>query len=161
MDEFIARTGLQTSLNAPTNFFSGDHFLAKRSQASVGILGDRNALIANAFHQVSEWMVGNAFQPDAGDFVASTTIKQTGASVLWTWRLTSQNAWNSGGAYTRNEFPGMGRIDNITYVGMGLNRQFQPRLFDSLNYRRQRGDSNKSEFNYTENVVFARLIMRF
>ncbi len=91
----------------------------------------------------------------------SNTIIQTGTSVLWNWRMTAQNAWNLGAAYSRNESPDTGRIDNLTYVGMGLTRQFQPRLSGSLNYRRQQNDSNQSASSYTENAVFATLQMKF
>ncbi len=160
VDDYIARTGLPSGLSAPINFFSSELFLVKRWQASVGILGVRNVLIANVFQEVSEALVGNTVQAGAGDFVTSNTIKQTGASLLWNWRLTAQNAWNLGVAYSRNELPEIGRIDNLTYVGMGLTRQFQPRLSGSLNYRRQHNDSNQNAFSYTENAVFATLRLR-
>ena len=106
-------------------------------------------------------MIANSVQPSTGDFAASNTVIQTGTSLLWNWRITAQNAWNLGGAYGRNEFPGSSRIDNLTFLGMGLTQQFQPRLYGSLNYRRQQNDSNQSGFSYTENAVFATLRMRF
>ena len=161
VEDFIARTGLPQGLSAPTNFFTNQLFLVKRWQASAGILGVRNVLIANVFKETSEALIANSVQPSTGDFAASNTVIQTGTSLLWNWRITAQNAWNLGGAYIRNEFPGSSRIDNLTFLGMGLTQQFQPRLYGSLNYRRQQNDSNQSAFSYTENAVFATLRMRF
>jgi uncharacterized protein (PEP-CTERM system associated) len=156
VEEFIARTGLPPSLNAPTNIFSSQLFLVKRWQASTGLLGVRNVLIANVFKEISEGLVGDLVLPNAPN--AGT---QTGTSLLWNRRMTAQNALNLSGAYSRNEIPSTGQINHLTYVGMGLTRQFQPRLFGSLNYRRQQNDSNFSGSDYTENAVFATLQMRF
>lgn len=161
VEEFIARTGLPPSLSAPVNFSSTQLFLVKRWQASAGILGVRNVLIANVYEETREGSVGDVVLPGTGDFTTSNTIRQTGASLQWNLRVTAQNAWNLGGAYSRNEFPGTSRIDNLTYIGIGLTRQFQPRLSGSLNYRRQHNDSNQSVSGYTENAVFATLQMKF
>jgi uncharacterized protein (PEP-CTERM system associated) len=156
VEEFIARTGLPPSLNAPLNIFSTQLFLVKTWQASAGILGVRNVLIANVFQAASEPLVGNLVLP-----TAPNTVTQTGTSLLWNWRMTAQNAWNLGGAYTRNEFPGSGQINNLTSVVVGLTRQFQPRLSGALNYRRQQNGSNQSASSYTENAVLATLQTRF
>jgi uncharacterized protein (PEP-CTERM system associated) len=156
VEEFIARTGLPPSLSAPINIFTTQLFLVKTWNASAGILGVRNVLIANVFGLTSEGL--------AGDFVLPTapnTSIQTGTSLLWNWRMTERNAWNLAAAYSRNESPNTGQINNLTYVGMGLTRQFQPRLSGSLNYRRQQNDSNFSGSDYTENAVFATLRLGF
>jgi len=156
VDEFIARTGLPPSLSAPINVFSTQLFLEKRWNASAGILGARNVLIANVFGLTSDGLAGDLVLP-----TAPNTSIQTGTSLLWNWRMTARNAWNLAGSYSRNESPNTGQIDNLTYVGMGLTRQFQPRLSGSLNYRRQQNDSNFSASDYTENAVLATLQMRF
>ena len=156
VEEFIARTGLPPSLSTPINIFTTQLFLQKAWNASAGILGNRNVLIANVFKVTTEGLVGDLVLPNAPN-----TGIQTGTSLQWNWRMTAQNAWNLGVAYSRNETPGTGQIDNLAYVGMGLTRQFQPRLSGSLNYRRQQNDSNVSASSYTENAVFATLKLRF
>lgn len=161
VDEFIAQTGLPQSLNAPLNFFSNQLFLVKRSHASAGVLGVRNVLIANVFRETREVLAGGLVLPGGGDFAASGTIVQTGTSLVWNWRMATQTAWNLRGAYTRNDFPDTGQINRLVYVGMGLTRQFQPRLSGSLNYRRQQNDSNQGALVYTENAVSATLQLRF
>jgi uncharacterized protein (PEP-CTERM system associated) len=156
VEEFIARTGLPPSLSAPINIFTTQLFLVKTWNASAGILGVRNVLIANVFGLTSEGL--------AGDFVLPTapnTSIQTGTSLLWNWRMTARNAWNLAAAYSRNESPNTGEISYLTNVTMGLTRQFQPRLSGSLNYRFQQNDSNFSASNYTENAVFATLRLGF
>jgi uncharacterized protein (PEP-CTERM system associated) len=161
VEEFIARTGLPPSLGAPVNFFSDQLFLAKRWQASAGLLGVRNTLLANVFTQTREVLLGGVVRPGTGDFAASNSIRLTGASLAWNWRETARNTWNLGVGYTRNEFLDSNRADDLGYVRMGLTRQFQPRLSGSLNYRRQQNESNISGADYTENAVFATLRMRF
>jgi uncharacterized protein (PEP-CTERM system associated) len=160
VEQFIARTGLPPGLGAPVDFFSTDLFLVKRLQASAGILGAKNVLIGNVFKESREALIGNLVLPGTGDFAASNTIRQTGTTLLWNWRVTVRNALNLRGAYGRNEFPDIGRIDHLTYIGMGFTRQFQSRLFGSLNYRQQHNDSNQSQFDYTEHAVFASLQLR-
>ena len=161
VEQFIAQTGLPQSLNTPLNFFSNQLFLVKRSHASAGILGVRNVLIANVFKETREVLAGGLLLPGGGDFAASGTIVQTGTSLAWNWRVTAQTAWNLNGAYTRNEFPASGQINKLVYVGMGLTRQFQPRLSGSLNYRRQQNESDQGALEYVENAVSATLQMRF
>jgi uncharacterized protein (PEP-CTERM system associated) len=161
VEEFIARTGLPPRLGAPVNFFSDQLFLVKRWQASAGFLGVRNTLVANAFAETREVLFGGAVGPGTGDFAASNSIRATGASLAWNWRVTARNAWNLGAGYTRNEFLDSNRVDDLTYIRMGFTRQFQPRLSGSLYYRRQQNESAQSAFSYTENAGVATLQMKF
>jgi uncharacterized protein (PEP-CTERM system associated) len=156
VEEFIARTGIPPSLNEPINIFATQLFLVKRSIASAGILGVRNVVIANVFGQTSEGIAGDLVLPT----VPNTSI-QTGTSFLWNWRMTPRTAWNLAAAYRRNESPNTGEIAYLTNVTMGITRQFQSRLYGSLNYRRQQNDSNFVGSDYTENAVFATLQIRF
>ncbi len=156
VEEFIARTGLPPSLSAPINIFTTQLFLVKSWNASAGILGVSNVLIANVFGSTSEGLAGDLVLP-----TAPNASIQTGTSLLWNWRVTARNAWNLAAAYRRNESPNTGEIAYLTNVTMGLTRQFQPRLSGSLNYRRQQNDSNFAGSDYTENAVSATLRMRF
>ncbi len=161
VEEFIARTGLPPNLSSPLNFFSERLFRTKRWQASAGLLGVRNTLLANVYRETRDSLFPGLIQPGAGDFAASNGIRVTGASLVWNWRVTPQNTWNLGTGYTQNEFSDSNRVDDLSYIRMGLTRQFQPRVFGSLNYSRQRNQSNQSAFSYTENAVTAVLQMRF
>lgn len=161
VEDFIARTGLPPSLSAPVNFFSSQLFLVKRWQASAGIEGVRNLLIANVFRETRARLFGNLVLSGTGDFAASNTITQAGTSFLWSLRVTPLTTWNLDSAYSRNEFVDTSRVDKLAYIRMGFTRQFQPRLSGSLSYRRQENDSNQSAFSYTENSALATLLMTF
>jgi uncharacterized protein (PEP-CTERM system associated) len=156
VEEFIARTGLPPSLSDPINIYTTQLFLEKRWNASAGIVGVKNVLIANVFGLTSEALAGDLILP-----TAPNTSIQTGTSLLWNWRMTARNAWNLAAAYRRNESPNTGEIAYLTNVTMGFTRQFQPRLSGSLNYRFQQNDSNFSASEYTENAVFASLRLGF
>jgi len=156
VEEFIDQTGLPPGLNGPTNAYVNQLFVNKNLTASVGILGVRNVLLAFAFDQTNEGLVGNTVISDA-----PLANRQTGASFVWNWRITARNAWNLSGSYTRNQTPSIGQIYNAAVVSMGLSRQFQPRLSGSLSYRRQQGEANVAVTDYTENAVFATLRIRF
>lgn len=160
VQEFIARTGLPASLSDSINFFSTQLFLAKRWQASTGLLGVRNVVILDVYRESRDALVGNLVLPGAGDFATSNNIIQTGASVLWNFRLSALDAWNMRASYSRNEFPGLQEIDHFIYLGMGFSRQFDPRFFGSLNYRNQHSYSNIAT-SYTENAVIASVQYRF
>lgn len=162
VEEYMARTALPPGLSGPTNFLTSELFLSKRWQTAVGLLGVRNILIANAFREerelLSDITTGTA---GAGDFSNNNRVDQTGASLQWTWRMTGQNSltWTAG--RTRSEFSDTGRVDELAYLGLGLSRQFEPRLVGSINYRRQENDSTIESSTYTENAVFATIQKRF
>lgn len=156
---FITQTGLPPSLIVPLNFFTSTPFVLKRWQASFGIQGVRNTVLTNLFVETREATAGG--QPGAGDFAASPDAKQTGASLVWNLRLTANAASNVSVGYTRNEFPGLSREDDLKFIRLSLTRQFQPKVSGSLTYRRLENDSNQPGAGYTENAVSASLSMRF
>lgn len=155
VDNFIARTGLPPSLASPVNFFTTQLFVAKRWQASVGILGVRNVVIANIFSEDRDGLAGELVLPNSPN---ATT--QTGTSVTWNWRMTQKNSLNASGAYIRVETPFINQVDRYSYAGLSLTRQFQPKLTGTLGYR---GQQNNPELGsgYTENVGYASIRMQF
>ena len=161
VEEFISRTGLPTSLSTPVNFFSDQLFLVKRWQASVALQGVRNTLVANAFTEMREVSFAGLILPGTGDFAASNSIRQTGASLAWNWRATARTAWTLSMVHTRSEFPASNRVDDLTYAQIGLARQLQPRLTGSLYYRWRQNDSSQSVSSYTENAAGAILRLKF
>jgi uncharacterized protein (PEP-CTERM system associated) len=155
VENFIARTGLPPSLASPINFFTTQLFIAKRWQASVGILGVRNVVIANVFNEDKDGLAGDLVLPNSPN-----ATKQTGTSLAWNWRMTPKNTLNTSGAYIRVETPFLGQVDRYSYAGLSLTRQFQPRLTGALGYRRQQNDPEFGS-GYTENVGYASIRMQF
>jgi len=171
VEDFIARTGLPPDLSAPINFYTNQIFLLKRWQASVSLLGVRNALIGGLFKDTREALPGTLLLPGAGDFSLSDTIIQTGGSIVWNHQFSARTALNVGATYSRHEFLNTGRLDTVT-TGAGrldkvrtgtvtLTHQLKSRVSGSLAYRRRDNQSNLDTANYTENSVTASLQMRF
>jgi uncharacterized protein (PEP-CTERM system associated) len=159
VQNFISQNGLPPSLTIPLNFFTNQFFLVKGWRGSFGILGIQNSIIANVFTQTStSTAVG---QLGTGDFSQSNNTKQSGGSLLWTTRISSQTSSNVNASYTRNESPGLNREDNLKNINLILSHQFQPRLSGSLTYRWLQNSSNVSGAGYTENAVVAAVNMRF
>jgi uncharacterized protein (PEP-CTERM system associated) len=161
VQEFIARTGLPPSLGAPVNFFSDLLFRQRSWLGSLGIRGARNTLLANVFWAARDVLLGGVILPVSGDFAASNSIRLTGASLAWGWRVTAQNTWNVTAGHTRDEFIDSGRVDDLSYVVTGLTRQFQPKLSGSLHYRWLQRESTISALSYSENAAIAALEMKF
>lgn len=158
--EFISRTGLPASLNAPVNFFTDQLFLRKRWNASLALQGARNVVLANVFRETRELVFG-VLPVIGGDFALSSAIRMTGGGLAWNWRVTARSAFNATAAYTRNEFLDGGRTDDFVSLQAGLTRQFQPRLSGSLYCRRQERQSTVPGTEYVENAAIASLRMTF
>ena len=161
VEEFIARAGLPPNLGAPIDFYTNQLFLQKRWQASVGLLGVRNTLIASIFKDTREALPTTLTLLSAGDFAVSDTVIQTGGSLVWNHQISARNSLNVGAAYSRYEFPDTGRVDRYVNGGVSLTRQLRPRTSGSLGYRWQQNSSNFDGAEYKENAVFATLTMRF
>jgi uncharacterized protein (PEP-CTERM system associated) len=159
VENFISRGGLPPSLTVPLNFFTTTPFLEKRWLASFGIQGVRNTVLTSVFRQTRDATATG--QPGAGDFTLSQNTRQTGVSLLWILRIAPQTTSNASAGYTRNEFPGLSREENLKFIRLGLTRQFQPRLSGTLSFHRLQNDSDQSGGSYTENAVSAALNMGF
>jgi len=161
VDDFVSRTGLPPDLSAPINFYTTQLFLLKRWQASLGLLGVRNALIGGIFRDSREALPGVLPQTGGGDFAVSDTVIQTGGSLVWNHQISARSALNVGATYSRNEFLNTGRLDKLGTGGVGLTHQLKPRVSGSLSYRRRKNDSNLDTADYKENSVTASLQVRF
>jgi uncharacterized protein (PEP-CTERM system associated) len=160
-DDFIARTGLPPDLSAPINFYTNQLFLLKRGQASLGLLGVRNALIGGVFRDSREALPGSLAFTGAGDFAVSDTVIQTGGSLVWNHQFSARSALNVGGTYSRNEFLNTGRTDRLATAGVSLTHELKPRTSGSIAYRRRQNGSTLDTASYKENSVIASLQVRF
>lgn len=155
---FISRNGLPTSLNGPVNFFTNVPFLQKRLQASFGILGVRNTVLASLSTVTREALTPG--QPGEGDFAQSEKTRQTGATALWTSRISARTSSNFTVSISRNDFLATGREDTQKFVKLGLTHEFLPKLSGSIYYRWLQNDSSNG-VEYIENAVSASLRARF
>ena len=157
---FMDQNGPPPSFGAQVGFNVSVPYLVKRLQGSIGIRGVRNTMFANLFTQSRE-AKGPLDQPGAGDFEQSARIKDSGASVLWTSRLSAQTAFYLNVGFTRNEFVATGFVDKQKFIRLGMTRQFHPRLSGTVSYHRIQNDSSNNAAAYTENAVSAALTVRF
>jgi uncharacterized protein (PEP-CTERM system associated) len=159
VENFISQNGLPPSLAVPLNFVTTTPFLQKRLQASFGIQGVRNTVLANVYTQRREATAPG--QAGAGDFAQTPNTRQNGTSLLWSLRITGQTTSNVHVGYTRSEFTSTNRDDNLKFIRLGLTRRFDPRVSGSLSYRRLENDSSQGASSYTENAVTAGLVLRY
>lgn len=153
-------SGLPPTLSVPLEFLTDSLFQEKRLQATVGFQGVKNTITTNVFSSDR-----NAITTAAGgalaDFNASRNIKQIGASVAWSWRLSPTLASNTGLSFTRSNFTDLNRTDRLTSFRIGLSKEFSPKMNGALNLSRLRNDSSLGSISYTENSLSATLGMRF
>ncbi len=151
--------GLPPTTTQPINFVTESAFLEKRWNGTFGIQGVRNTVMANVFSLQREAV--SSSQSGLGDFSSTSSVKQIGASLLWSSRLAVNLTSNVSLGYTRSDYATLNAVDNLSYVRAGLSQQFSPKLNGSLNMSRLKNDSSRAGSNYTENQVSATLGMRF
>ena len=156
---YIAQNALPQNTIVPLNFLTSQNFLIKQLRGSLGIQGARNTVVGSAFTSTREAETSGL--PASGDFAQSSTTKQTGATLTWSLRVTSQTAANLSLTYTLNEFPATRREDELKQLRFGFNHQFSPRTSAGLNLRRSVSESNQAGAGYTENAVAALVNIRF
>jgi uncharacterized protein (PEP-CTERM system associated) len=160
VQKFISDANLPPSLLVPQDFYSTQVFLVKRWDGSVGLQGVRHTVLANAYTQTQDSQSASV-SVNAGDFATSNNIKQSGASVTWSWRVTPYDSSNVSLAYSRNELLATGREDKTKHLRVSLLHQFDRNLSGSLNFRRLQNESSVPGSEYTENAVSAQLQMNF
>jgi uncharacterized protein (PEP-CTERM system associated) len=162
VQQAITQNGLPANLLVPVDFFTNQVFLAKTWEVGVGLLGARHILFTNFYSTTRETQQAGVSTIGAGDFALSDTIKQTGVSGTWSWRVNPLDSVNLTLGYSRNKFPGIGREDDLTYFYWSYYHQFGRKLTGVLNYRRLNSDSNLGGAgSYTENAVMGSLRMTF
>ncbi len=160
VQNFMTQTGLPPSLTQPVNFVTESAFLDKRLQATFGIQGIRNTVMANAYSQIRESL--STATSGAGDFNTSSNTKQTGASLVWSSRLTANLASNVSAGISRTQFLSLtSGADRMGYVRFGLTRQFHPKVSGALDIHRVKNESDRAGAGYAENSVAASLNVRF
>ena len=160
VNDFIAVSGLPPTLITPVSFFTNQFYLNKTWNASAGLQGPRHTFLVNAFETTRESQsVG--LPADAGDFAGSSTVKQTGGGIVWTWRVTPVDSSTMSVGYNRTETPGLAREDERRYFRATYVHQFTPKMTGSLMYHRLDNESNSPSSGYLENQVSALLQMKF
>lgn len=163
----ILGQGASGAFANPNNFLSNRLFLQKRFQASVAMNGTRNTLVFRLFN-----MTRQAYSPesvdvglvDTADLSLLNHTRQSGATGLWSYRISRLTTANINLGYTRFSYLGAGRQDDMMLFSTGIMRQLpeiMPNLVGTLQVRHNMRTSTLAGANYHENAGIATLSMSF
>ena len=164
VDSFIRNTGLPASLSDSINYFTNRFFLQKRLQVSVAFNSAKSTLVLSAFDALREAQTVQGMDSlllGAGNLTLNDNTKQTGGNALWNWRLSPRTNLNVSTGYTKSRSISSGITDTNRTIGLGMTRQFRPKLNGAVNLRHNERDTTQSGGNYRENSIFATLHMTF
>jgi len=102
VDNLIRDRGLPQTLNGPVNLYSQQVTLQEQVSATFGLLGARNTVFFNVFYLKSTPIAGSgqALPPILAGFNTNDNA-QTGASAVWTHKLTELLSFNGSLNWTR------------------------------------------------------------
>ncbi len=167
IDDAIERGSLALRVPAYLSYFTNRYILQKRLVASVALNSAKSTLIVSAFNSLQEaqttqdvdilllGMFGTTNQ------ALNDKTKQTGGNALWSWRLSPRTNVNVSAGYARSRSISAGITDTNRTIGLGMTRQFRPKLNGAVNLRHNERDTTQSAGNYRENSIFATLHMTF
>lgn len=164
VDAFIRDAKLPASLSDSINYFTNRYFLQKRLQASVALNGIKNTLVLSMFNTLREAQTAQEMDSTllgSNSLALNDETRQTGANLLWNWRITPRTSSNMNVGYAKTISLSTDREENTKSIRFGLTRKFQPKLNGSLDFRHIQRDSNLSGSDYRENAITASLNMRF
>jgi uncharacterized protein (PEP-CTERM system associated) len=101
VNQFIRERGLPSVLANPLTLFTPQVTLDQSVQATGGLIGARNTIFATVFRMRTEPVGGttNGLPPEL--FFALNDNTQTGANVVWTWKVTPILTLLTSGDYVR------------------------------------------------------------
>lgn len=132
----------------------GTGFNWKKGKSGISLRAYHSVLQAQESGQISSLLNNGAFQ-------STNTIKQTGVSAGWTWQLTPLLSSLISVDLSRAIYPDLGRTDNTSYLQLGLNRKFSPKLNGNVSLRRQVRTSTQNASDYTENALTGSVTYKF
>lgn len=164
VDAIILARGLPSSLTTPINTLTNRVFLEKRWQASVALNGAKNTLLFSLFdvnRSAQTSAASDAPLLGAGNLAQADNTHQIGLNASWNWHPTSRTNVTASAGHSRSKSLGTDQTTTTRTYQLALNRQFQPKLKGTLEYRRLQQDFNLPGRDVRENAVTASLLMTF
>ena len=87
VDQFILDHGLPPTLTSALSLYSQQTLLQQSQSTTVGLLGARNTVLLTLFNTRTEPIVASG-NPLSGILANGTSNRQTGASLLWSHKIT-------------------------------------------------------------------------
>jgi uncharacterized protein (PEP-CTERM system associated) len=159
--------GLSGSYFGSTNYLTNQLFLQKALQASVTMNGASNTVVFRIFDLTRQaWSPASvdAALVNAANLALLNHTRQSGANMLWSYRVSELTRANLNLAYTRFSYLSVGRVDDLKFVSLSMTRQIwqaQPNLNGMIQVRHQERSSNQAGGAYSENAIIASLNMSF
>jgi uncharacterized protein (PEP-CTERM system associated) len=139
VQQFLARSGLPTTLFGPVNFYSSTFLLQTSETISTAWLGTKDSITFSLYRVKSESLVGQdpalegSFLPEGAQFSPNNT--QIGAGVGYGRSLTSQTSLSLAGSVSRvTDDSGGNTVTHAvnSYLSASLNTTLTPRTSGSI-----------------------------
>lgn len=164
VDTYIRGLGLPASMTTAINTLTNRVFLEKRWQASFAANGAKNTLLLSLFDVNRSAQTSAASDTAllaAGNLAQADNTHQIGINALWNWHPTSRTNVTGSAGHSRSKALGTGLTTTTRTYQLAVNRQIQPKLKGTLEYRRLQQDFNQPGRDVRENAVTASLLMTF
>ena len=164
VNSFIRSTGLPTSLADSINYLTNRFFLQKQLQASVAITGAKSTLVLSAFNLWREAQTAQTIDSlllGTSNLALNDNTKQIGGNALWGWQFSPRTNVHVSTGYAKSRSITTGITNDNWTMGLGMTRQFRPKLNGSVDLRRNQQDSSQIGASYQENAIIASLSMTF
>ncbi len=164
VDAFIRDAGLPAALSASVNTLTNRVFLEKRWQASVAINGAKNTLLFSLYDTNRDAQTAGTIDSGllgAGNLAQEDNTHQTGVNALWNWHPTSRTNLSVSAGHARARSLATGLVTKTRTYRTAVNRQLQPKLKGTLEYRHLRQDFNQPGRDVRENAVTMSVLMTF
>jgi uncharacterized protein (PEP-CTERM system associated) len=164
IDSFILSNGLPTSLSENINYLTNGYFLQKRLQASVALNSTKSTLILNAFDTLRQARTAQSMDSllfGTSNLTLNDDTEQIGGNVMWNWRYSPRTNINVSSGYTKSHSISTSRTEKFWLMGLGMTRQFRPKLNGSVDLRRNQNHSDQIGGGYQENAITASLLIQF
>ena len=139
VDQFISERGLPATLSQPLSIFTEQATLQQSIEASVNLIGVRNAVLITAYHRRTEPVPGTLSSEI--DFLARAQIDNTqdGANVVWSYRITPFYTLSTSADWFRtvaNDASGFHSRQGTLQTTLSAELSRLTRVFGGLRYQR-------------------------
>ena len=125
-------------------------FVTKRWQGDVSMNTGKSVLTLTSFNDTRISQL-NSFND----------YRQYGVGATWNYRLAPRTTSDVSTLWTRSSLASATGADDLWHVRLGLNHQFRPKLFGSINFRHTQRRASDAINDYRENSISATVNMTF
>ncbi|MGH8717639.1 MAG: TIGR03016 family PEP-CTERM system-associated outer membrane protein [Burkholderiales bacterium] len=152
--DFIAQNGLPASFVTGQNFFTNDVFLEERLQLLMTVNLPKNTVTLSVFNQKRDSLTeGLAGVFGGGDFALADVIEEKGFSAGWVWRFAPRTRLNTDFAFSKVDFSGIDRDDDIFFFRTGVSQDIARNVTAGIFFRRNDRESSDANAEFTENAI--------